>query len=210
MFAVHLSDFDLLKELDMGATATPIELSHAVHEPRADELTQTGIRRVLDVVGKGTPDGLEIAVDATHDAIMGGLGVGGEGGLSAASFEELRAEVAGRAVQIARTATMERARRREETVGDDVARLDGASTVPDPSAELEAVDQRALVQGMIDDLDPDQAAAVRMRYVEDRPSSEVAESLGVSERTVRRRVQGGIEMMRDMMGPRLRAMLLGE
>jgi RNA polymerase sigma factor (sigma-70 family) len=53
---------------------------------------------------------------------------------------------------------------------------------------------------LIEELPPDQAAAVRAYIVDDRPYDEIAGSAGVSEATVRKRVSRGLATLRARVG----------
>ena len=75
---------------------------------------------------------------------------------------------------------------------------------PDAEAEIESCEQRALVEELLEALDPGERAVVRLRFDGDLSQSEIAERLGTSQSSVSRLLTGALAKLRDSLEPELR------
>jgi DNA-directed RNA polymerase specialized sigma24 family protein len=64
---------------------------------------------------------------------------------------------------------------------------------------IEALDRGPAVE-LVEELPPDEQAAVRARVVDEREHGDIAKDLRCSEAVVRKRVSRGLARMRDRMG----------
>ena len=69
-----------------------------------------------------------------------------------------------------------------------------------PLEQLIDRDERSYLRGAIDVLPPQQSRAVRMRYLEGREYSDIAEELGASESLVRMNVSLGLKNLKERIG----------
>jgi RNA polymerase sigma-70 factor (ECF subfamily) len=70
----------------------------------------------------------------------------------------------------------------------------------DDRREIDALADNVRVLEMVDELDDEQAAVIRARYVDERSYGEIAGELGVSEAVVRKRVSRGLQRLRARIG----------
>ena len=83
-------------------------------------------------------------------------------------------------------------------------RLEMQPVLPTPS-DIEMIEALAAdleVLAVVDELAPEQRAAVRARVLDERGYDEIAADLGVSEAVVRKRVSRGLGALRDRLGGR--------
>ena len=80
-------------------------------------------------------------------------------------------------------------RRREEP-------LDEQDELPDETDGLRRIDERLSIEHALDALSADERDAVVLRYIAELPVGEVAEVLGVSRFTVRRRLSAALAKLR--------------
>ncbi|QDU65722.1 RNA polymerase sigma factor [Engelhardtia mirabilis] len=69
----------------------------------------------------------------------------------------------------------------------------------EPSAPLEQDELAAILASALDGLEPDQALAVRLRFLEQLDVTAIAARTGVREDTVRWRIRRGLERLRDVL-----------
>jgi len=78
-----------------------------------------------------------------------------------------------------------------------------------PSAEaaeaIESCERRAVVDELLESLDPRERAVVRLRFAEDLSQSEIARRLGLSQSAISRTLSGALAKLRRCAGPDLRA-----
>jgi RNA polymerase sigma-70 factor (sigma-E family) len=80
-----------------------------------------------------------------------------------------------------------------------VVRIDTGAAVPDrplPDDTAETISLRADIAAALEQLAPKQRAVLVLRYLEDRPTSEIARVLGCSEETVRSQSHRGLAKLR--------------
>jgi RNA polymerase sigma-B factor len=75
---------------------------------------------------------------------------------------------------------------------------------PDAEAEIESCEQRALVDELLDALDPGERAVVRLRFAGDLSQSEIAQRLGTSQSSVSRLLTAALAKLRASLEPELR------
>jgi len=75
---------------------------------------------------------------------------------------------------------------------------------PDAEAEIESCEQRALVDELLEALEPGERTVVRLRFAGDLSQSEIARRLGTSQSSVSRVLTGALAKLRDSLGPELR------
>jgi RNA polymerase sigma-B factor len=75
---------------------------------------------------------------------------------------------------------------------------------PDAEAEIESCEQRALVDELLEALDPDERAVIRLRFAGDLSQSEIAQRLGTSQSSVSRLLTAALAKLRDSLEPELR------
>lgn len=85
----------------------------------------------------------------------------------------------------------------EGGAGRDAEMLPGKTVTP--SVEASRIEQSLLLLDQLDRLPTDQAAAVRMRYLECRSISEIADELGRSKTAAAGLVKRGMEKLREKM-----------
>ena len=73
----------------------------------------------------------------------------------------------------------------------------------DAEAEIESCEQRALVDELLEALDPGERAVVRLRFAGDLSQSEIAQRLGTSQSTVSRILTAALAKLRDSLEPEL-------
>lgn len=91
--------------------------------------------------------------------------------------------------------------RRPTVPADELAIL---AQTPDPEQALTAGEDRALLMAALDTLSERERAAIVLRDMEGRTSSEVAQILGSSETTVRSQISSGRVKMRNFILKKLR------
>ena len=65
---------------------------------------------------------------------------------------------------------------------------------------IELLAEEVQVLDVVAELEPEQRAAVRARYLDDRSYTDIAQELGVSEAVVRKRVSRGLQTLRSRIG----------
>jgi RNA polymerase sigma-70 factor (ECF subfamily) len=105
--------------------------------------------------------------------------------------------------------TKKRALKRERSIGVDSQGGDGraetiAGKTVTPSIEASRIEQSLLLLDQLDQLPADQAAAVRMRYMECRSITEIANELERSKTAAAGLVKRGMEKLREKMNHRAR------
>lgn len=75
---------------------------------------------------------------------------------------------------------------------------------PDAEAEIESCEQRALVNDLLEALDPGEREVVRLRFAGDLSQSEIARRLGTSQSSVSRVLTAALAKLRDSLEPELR------
>lgn len=78
------------------------------------------------------------------------------------------------------------------------------SASPDAEAAIESCEQRALVDELLDGLDPCERKVVLLRFVEDLSQSEIARQLGTSQSRVSRLLSSAMAKLRRSAEPELR------
>jgi RNA polymerase sigma factor (sigma-70 family) len=80
--------------------------------------------------------------------------------------------------------------------------MDRLELSDDDIARIERLGEAGETRVLLEQLGPDQRAAITAHVVEERPYDEIAEELATSEAVVRKRVSRGLAAMRERMGVR--------
>jgi RNA polymerase sigma-70 factor (ECF subfamily) len=97
--------------------------------------------------------------------------------------------------RLRRDATMQRWRQR--TVGEDSARSDDAT-----DALVESADKNADVERALSEMPPKRRAVCALRWIDGLSYAQIAERLGINEKTVENHIGNGLRFMRSRLTPR--------
>ena len=75
------------------------------------------------------------------------------------------------------------------------------ATATEIQADLEAADLVAAVQRALDDLPPKRSAVCKLRLIDELSYAQIAERLGISEKTVETQLARGLKFLRERMRP---------
>jgi RNA polymerase sigma-70 factor (ECF subfamily) len=99
---------------------------------------------------------------------------------------------------IARSRAIDQLRRRVPEPDEDLTRGEGRADTEDPGARVEALHERWRMAAYLDRLPPEQAGVLRMRFHAGMSQSEIAETTGLPLGTVKTRMAGALNRLREM------------